>query len=130
MNPPTNDEPAVWVRKARQRMEDAKLLYEHDSYESAANRLYYAALAAVTAILVSKDNPPSSHSAAQRLFGLHVVKPGLVGRSHAEHFKLLSKLREEADYDGLPLIGKSELAPLTTRTEQSVDTVLGLLDRD
>lgn len=125
----TNQEVAAeWAEKARHRFRDAELLFEHDSPESAVNRLYYAALAAVTAFLAGDAISVESHRAAIRHVGLHLVKPNRISAEQGRLFKQLQELRDAADYDGLPPIDARELEDLTERTRNFVDAVLGLLD--
>ena len=47
-------------------------------WETVANRLYYAAYNAVSALLVAHGEQPQTHSGAIHLFGMHFIRSGAI----------------------------------------------------
>lgn len=103
-------------RIAQERLDDARLLLERGSEHGAVNRLYYACLAAVSAVLLDRGVTVGSHTSARGQFGLHIVKPGMVETRYAALFRTLSDLRSEVDYDDFPEIQFPEVERLAIDT--------------
>ena len=59
------------MRRARETFEDAAALADSKRWNSAVNRLYYAAFYAAKALLATREIDAARHSAAISLFQLH-----------------------------------------------------------
>jgi len=66
---------AEW-RRARESLRAAEVLIRERCYSDAVSRTYYAALHAAKAALYIQDVTAESHTAAGRMFGLHLVRSG------------------------------------------------------
>lgn len=64
--------------KAKETLQDGKILFEARRYPSAVNRIYYALFYAVTALLLTKGLSSSKHGGVMALFNEHFVKTGKV----------------------------------------------------
>lgn len=75
-----SDEIRALMQKARQALDDAELLLNHDRVEAAVNRIYYAAFDAAKAALLMKGETPSSHSGVKTRFSYHFVRTETLSR--------------------------------------------------
>ena len=86
------------LEKAMETLQVAELLVENKRWNSAVNRLYYAAYYAVSALLVQNTIPTKTHSGVKTQFFLHYVKTGIVevrlGKTYADLFDM----RQKGDY--------------------------------
>lgn len=57
--------------RAKDTLDDAKILAEKNKWNSAINRLYYASYYAVTALLLNADLKPSTHNGVKSNFTEH-----------------------------------------------------------
>ncbi len=75
----TNEERAALVElrieKAVRAYEQAKGVVELKYWETIANRLYYSAYNAVSAVLIANGDTAQTHSGVMHIFGLRFVKP-------------------------------------------------------
>lgn len=68
-------------------------------YETAANRLYYAAYHAATAVCLSEELEPKTHRGLNSLLKLHFVVPGLLPEGVETTLSRLQTDRDLADYE-------------------------------
>ncbi len=87
------------IKRAKEAMRVANLLFENSFFNDAISKLYYFLLYNVRALLLTKGLEPKSHEGALRLFGLHFVKKGIFNPRDSHIFSKLMKFREEADYN-------------------------------
>lgn len=90
----------------------AKVLAENGFWNSAVNRLYYAAFYAVNALLVENELYSGSHTGARTQFSHHFIK---TGKLDSKYGKLLAELydwRQKGDYDNLFDYDKESVEPI------------------
>jgi len=56
------------ISRAKETLDDAKILAQNKKWNSSINRLYYAAYYAVSALLLNADINPSSHNGVKAKF--------------------------------------------------------------
>jgi len=61
------------LERARETLDDAKLLAEKQRWNSAINRLYYAAYYAIIAILLNENYKSTTHNGAKSKFSEHFI---------------------------------------------------------
>lgn len=89
------------LEKAGKTLEEAKANIAFKYWSLIANRLYYAAYYAVSALLVANGYLPKSHEGTIHLFGLHIVNEGILPQE----------------------MGKLGCMPLVEPTEQLIEKV-------
>jgi hypothetical protein len=87
------------LARARKAWRAAETLLEHQLYEDAVSRAYYAVLHASKAALATIDLYPDSHRSVRRMFGLHLVKANLIEREYATILTAEQEDRELSDYN-------------------------------
>lgn len=86
------------IQSAHKRLKVAKAALDLNDPEDSISRSYYAFLDIATAVLMTKDLRPKSHSGAIALFGQHLVKTGEIEEKYGRWFNRIEKSRLEADY--------------------------------
>jgi uncharacterized protein (UPF0332 family) len=89
---------AEWQRAAHS-LGAARVCLHGGFYADGVSRAYYAILHAAKAALQLRDVTAESHAAVKRLFGQHLVQPGLVEAEWGAMLGQSSDMRIIADYD-------------------------------
>lgn len=118
------------------RLEKASRAYEQACgivglgyWETIANRLYYAAYDAVSALLIAHGEQPQTHSGVIHLFGMHFVKTGVVDAETGKLYHRLFTMRQTGDYDDTYGLSEEDVRPYIEPTGQLIDKI-GALARN
>lgn len=87
------------MKRAMKSLKAAEILLSQELMEDSISRSYYAVLHAAKALLLSKGVEVSSHDAVKRLFGLHIIKTGVVNKDFGMILREEQDDRIRADYD-------------------------------
>jgi uncharacterized protein (UPF0332 family) len=117
------------LARARETYAEALLMKEGKRWHGCVNRLYYACFYAATALLLSKNLPPSKHSGTRSLFNKHFVKSGLVAPELGELYNTLFDLRQEGDYDDFVQLNSEDIEPWIPLTHQLLQAAEDLLTK-
>ncbi len=104
--------------KAQTNLEAAKYLFKGSYLEGAISRAYYAVFHAARAILLLLGERPRSHEGTLQLFGLRVVKSGLVDSKSERIFRILYQNQQTADYAIMAIIEESETNDMINKAEE------------
>jgi uncharacterized protein (UPF0332 family) len=121
---------AAELLKARRFVEDGDALLARASYDSAVDRFYYAAFHAASAALASRGIEARSHEGPRNLFGLHLVKPGLVEAELGTALRRLHGDRLDADYLQYLAVEETEAREAARLARKFVDAIEALLQRE
>lgn len=86
------------LRKAKETLEDARILANAGRWNGCVNRLYYACFYGVSALLVQRGLSSAKHTGVRSLFNRHFVKTGEVPKKLAQTYNDLFERRQESDY--------------------------------
>jgi len=86
------------LRKAHERLEDAKGMLSLSRYAGTVNRTYYAMFEAASAMLSAADMELDTHYGVKIKFGELFVKTGRVDPKFGRYLSRALDLREDADY--------------------------------
>ena len=114
------------IERAFTALEQAKLNVEIKCLEVTANRLYYAAYYAVSALLIAYELPAHTHEGNIQLFGLHFVKEGIVSRDTGKFYSQLFNMRLKGDYSDRFGLTEEDVLPKIQPTEDFLKKVTGL----
>jgi len=117
-------------QRARETLEDARVLAQPARWNSCVNRLYYACFYAVTALLLKKDLSSSKHSGIRALFSQHYVRTGIVSKKLARIFNDLFERRQESDYIDFKKFNKDHVLLWQDQAGEFVESILRLLSED
>ncbi len=111
------------IEKAERALEQAKLNIPLKSWEVIANRIYYAAYYAVSALLIANGHNVKGHDTIVRLFGLHFVKTGRFSATQGKLYNKLYTLRLTGDYNDHYNLDEEDVIPLVEPTDQLIAEV-------
>ena len=89
------------INRAKETYLDAQILAKEKRWNSALNRLYYAAYYSVTALLLSKNLKPTTHIGAKSNFSEHFIKTGIISEDLGKIYSQLFTWRHKGDYADL-----------------------------
>ncbi len=101
MNPEREAYLRYRLERARQTLQDARLLADSGRLHSAVNRLYYACFYCVSALVSAEGHKASKHTGVRSLFNQHWVKTGRVSTDTGGFYSTLFDERQKADYADL-----------------------------
>jgi uncharacterized protein (UPF0332 family) len=87
------------VEKAKDTIQEVENIASLGYWNNAANRLYYSAYYAVSALLIKKGYVANTHSGVKNLFALHFVKTGKITKESMRLYSSLFDFRLRSDYD-------------------------------
>lgn len=111
------------LEKAAKTMEQAKCNLPMRFWELVANRMYYAAYYAVSALLIANGHTAKTHETIVRVFGLQFVKTGMFSSDQGRLYNKLFSLRLTGDYNDHYDLEESDVLPLVVPTEQLIADV-------
>lgn len=111
------------IEKAFRAYEQAKGVLGLKYWETIANRLYYAAYNAVSALLIANGDTAQTHSGVIHLFGLHFVKTGIVSSDMGRLYHNLFTMRQTGDYDDTYGLTEQDVLPYVEPTGQLIEQV-------
>lgn len=89
------------IENAQRTLDEVKELLKLQYYNTAANRLYYAAFYAACALLVAYTINTKSHDGVRQMFNLHFVKTGMFPSYFGKYYNELFSGRTTGDYEDL-----------------------------
>ncbi len=118
---------AYRFQRAEEALEEARLMQRIGHWNACANRLYYAAFYAVSALLVKNGHRATKHSGIKSLFNRYYVKAGIVSKEKGRLYNRLFDLRQEGDYIDFVFLDEETVEPLVCATEDFIETIRLLL---
>ena len=126
----SNKELALYrLQRARETLEDARILADARRWNPCVNRLYYACFYAVSALLVQAGLSSSKHTGVRSLFNRHFVRTGKVAKEKARIFNDLFERRQEGDYMDFVSFEESQVRPWISEAEAFVESIAVLVER-
>ncbi len=113
--------------KALNTFAEMSVLKQAGLWNNIANRLYYAAFHAVSALLIHDHHNIGSHQGAVIMLHQHYVKTGLLSREDGAFYSQLQTMREKSDYNCTYNATGADTAPRIEQTKQFIDKILGLI---
>ena len=112
------------IEKARRAYEQAKGVIGLKYWETIANRLYYAAYNAVSALLIANGDTAQSHSGVIHVFGQHFVKAGIFSAEEGRLYHKLFTMRQTGDYDDTYGLIEDDVLPFVEPTGALIDKAI------
>ena len=115
------------ISRAKETFLDAQILAKEKRWNSSINRLYYAAYYSITALLLSKDLYPATHSGVKSNFFEHFVKNGIISEDLGKIYSQLFTWRHKGDYADLFDFEEEKVLPYFGPVEQLLKTIEEIL---
>lgn len=87
--------------RAKDTLDDARILADKQKWNSTINRLYYASYYAVSALLLDFDIKSTTHNGTKSKFTEHFIKTNLISKENGKMYSQLFTWRHKGDYDDL-----------------------------
>ena len=111
------------LEKAHRAYEQAAGIVGLKYWETIANRLYYAAYNAVSALLIASGDTAQTHSGVIHLFGKNFIQTGKISREQGRLYHKLFSMRLTGDYDDTYGLTEDDVFPYIEPTKALIDEV-------
>ena len=115
------------MERARETIDEARIMFDAGRINAYVNRLYYACFYAVSALLLTRDFSTSKHGYLRSLMHREFVKTGLMPKDLGIHFDLLFDNRHKGDYEDFVRFNADEVSGWLAQTQTFVSYIEGLL---
>jgi uncharacterized protein (UPF0332 family) len=117
------------IQRAKDTLEDARILASNGRWNSTINRLYYSVYYAVMALLLKKGFRPATHNGTKTNFTEHFIKTQKVDKKFGILYSQLFTWRQKGDYDDLFDFTEENVMPYFDPAEEFIllieDMVIG-----
>lgn len=113
--------------KALNTFGEMEILRQAGLWNNIANRLYYAAFHAVSALLIHDRHSIGTHQGAVIMLHQYYVKTGILSKEDGAFYSQLQTMREKSDYNCTYNATEEDIVPRIEQTKQFIDRVLGLM---
>lgn len=115
-------------QKALDTLPEIELLLANQYWNTAVNRMYYAAFYAVGALFVKHNLMATTHSGSKKLLGQHFINTGIISKTAGRHFTRLFEKRQKGDYDDFFDNDEESAKALWEPTKAFIEEIRILLD--
>jgi uncharacterized protein (UPF0332 family) len=115
------------TERAYESIADAKVLFEHNSYRSCNNRVYYAIFDAVRAVLALDGIDYKKHSGVIQYFQKEYIKKELFPREFSKTISFASIIRNASDYEDFYIATKEEALHQLNESEKFIEAIIAYL---
>lgn len=117
------------IEKAKRILDDARKLFELNSYDSAVNRAYYAILTASRALLILRGVDPETHDGVKTMLSKEYIKTSILPTEFSEIFRSLSAKGTDSDYGDFIEITFEEAKDSLEKAKKFVDVASETLEK-
>ncbi len=117
------------IEKARTTLEQVKNIVSTGYWDMIANRLYYAAYYAVSALLLQSGYSVQTHHGIIQMLGLHFIKTGIIDKEFGSLYGQLFSLRQTGDYGDTFGLTERQVLPLLPQTEKFIKDIASLIEK-
>ena len=114
------------LEKSARTMEEARFNISGKFWNLIANRLYYAAYYAVSALLIANGHTPKTHESIVRIFGLQFIRTGVLPKEYGHLYNKLFAQRLTGDYNDHYDLEESDVLPYVEPTARLISDVAKL----
>lgn len=115
------------IEKANKTLEQVKTIIPMEYWEMAANRLYYAAYYAVSALLLKNGFSVQTHQGIIHVFGQNFIKTNKLDGKFGTLYGRLFSLRQTGDYGDTFDLTAEDVVPLLAPTEELIKTISSII---
>lgn len=116
------------MEKAHNTMEQVKNIVSLGYWDMIANRLYYAAYYAVSALLLQDGYSVQTHQGIIQMLGLHYIKTGIMDSKYGTLYEQLFSLRQTGDYGDTFGLTEAQVLPLLPQTDELINAVASIIN--
>lgn len=128
----TNEEKKAYIvyriEKAQETWQETQILAQNKLWNTCANRLYYAAFYAITALLLQEGYETQTHKGVKILFAQHCIKNKRVDSIYNDLYNELFDKRQAGDYADLLDWTEDDILPMIEPTKDLIQTIRMLIN--
>ena len=117
------------IRKSLDDLQTAKILFEHQRYEAASSKAYYAVFHILQTALLTKNLSFSKHSGVISAFSKYFLKERIFPVDFGSSIKRLRRDREISDYNYSQEIGEEESENNLNVAEKIIQTITEYINK-
>ncbi|MCL4385050.1 MAG: HEPN domain-containing protein, partial [Cyanobacteria bacterium] len=114
--------------KAKETLQDAKILFDAKRTHSTVNRIYYALFYEVTSLLLTKNLSSSKHSGVLSLFNEHFIKIKKVDVELGRFYSTMFEFRQKSDYGDFMEFEEKKIKEWLEKAEKFIQKIEKLID--
>lgn len=114
---------------ARQTLLEIPIHMEHQLWNTAINRLYYACFYAVSALLVQSGIEAQTHGGVRRMLSLHFTKPGILPVKWNKFYTDLFDNRQTGDYEDFIYYDHETVEDTYKQAVEFIKVIEDIIDR-
>ncbi len=111
------------LERAKDTLDDARILADKAKWNSTINRLYYAAYYAIIALLLNSNLKPTTHKGVKSEFSNHFIKSQKIPKEFGKIYSQLFTWRQKGDYDDLFDFDSKKVLPYFEPIERLIDII-------
>lgn len=111
------------LSRAIETLEEAQYTANGGYFNTAVNRLYYAAYYAASALMLANGISATSHAGIKTMLSLHFVRTGQLDVEHGRTFLTLFENRQSGDYEDFVYCDLKLFNNLYPKTADFIDAV-------
>lgn len=115
------------LEKAGEVLVEARDCTNMGHWTLSANRLYYAAYYASSALLIQNEIVAKSHEGVIGMIGQNFVVSGIISKDEARLLARLQNMRKTGDYDDFIEWHQEEVEPLFEKVEEYINKIKSLV---
>ena len=116
------------IERAYIALDQAKKNLQINCLEVTANRLYYAAYYAASALLLSQGIATKSHSGLITQMHKNYIKTGILTVEEGSLFRVMFDLRHEGDYEDFVDVEREDIEEYIPRVKELVEKLKNLVE--
>ncbi len=117
------------LERAKNTLDDARILADQGRWNSTINRLYYSAYYAVIALLLKSSLKPTTHKGVKAAYSEYFIKTGKVPKEFGKIYSQLFTWRQKGDYDDLFDFDKEKVIPYFEPVERLIELVEQMINQ-
>ena len=118
---------AYRLENAHKTLNELPIHIQHELWNTAMNRLYYACFYAVSALLVNHGIDASTHAGVRRMLALHFTKNGKLSIRLSKFYTDLFENRQTGDYEDFIYFDRETVEELYEQAKEFIKAIEGLL---
>jgi uncharacterized protein (UPF0332 family) len=118
------------LMRAKESIQEAKILAGSGHWNTCVSRLYYSCFYAASALLQKNGHSSSKHSGVRSLFNNHFARTGVVSKEISSIYNDLFDRRQESDYGAFFIFEEADVLPWFNDVELFVSTIAKLHNQE
>lgn len=117
------------LSRASETLVEAQYNADGGYFNTAVNRLYYAAYYAASSLMLANGLTSTSHAGIKTMLSLHFVRPGILDIEYGRTFMTLFESRQSGDYEDFVYCDQKLYNKLYPKTKAFIEELTALIPK-